>query len=132
MFLFAAGRRSLYLLAIAATLLASGCVAGLGDFQTGGAGSEAGLADAGDDRSAGHPEGGSSLCSVGAKECSGLNLRVCSSKGTWQVEATCPFLCVSGACVGICKPGDKKCEDNMTSTCSAGGEWGPSVPCTTV
>ena len=68
----------------------------------------------------------------GAKECKAQDLMVCNGSGVLQSEATCPYLCTSGACTGICKPGEMKCEGNMVSTCTDKGAWNANALCSTV
>src|SRR5262249_53996982 len=40
---------------------------------------------------------GTTGCMAGQKECRGTDLYTCSMTGMWQLEATCPYLCVTGA-----------------------------------
>ena len=49
--------------------------------------------------------------------------------GAWQVEATCPNLCVQGACVGMCEPDTTKCESNKQHACKADATWDEGKPC---
>src|SRR4051812_30349319 len=104
-----APRRKLFFFLIAAvmTLASSACVQVLGDFETrqGGPGPGGGQKDASDGPNP-NLDGGT-LCTAGAKQCKlqSQELQVCNGSG-WQTEATCPFLCMSGACVGVCVPGD--------------------------
>src|SRR4051812_30061750 len=95
----APGRKFLFLLVVFATALASSaCVQVLGDFETRAGGPSGGQKDASVDGSNPSSDGGSASCTAGAKKCEGQELQVCNGSN-WQTEATCPFLCMSGACV---------------------------------
>ena len=91
------------------------------------------------------PENPGSVCTPGARQCSGTVPQICNAQGTaWTSQATCPYACSSGDCTGsgpgsgpgsgsgatICTPGSKQCSGNVSETCNADGTaWGNRVKC---
>ena len=119
--------------ALAVLMSSVGCVQALGDFETrGGDASFTESPDGGAGDGAFGEGGPPGPCASGAKECKAQDLMVCNGTGMLQSEATCPYLCTSGACTGICKPGEMKCEGNMVSTCTDKGAWNANALCSTV
>ena len=100
---------ALFIAALSVLLAVSvGCTPILGDFDTRAVDTSVPQdLDGGvqGDRASGD-SGHTESCSSGAKQCKGQDLMVCNASGVAQSEATCPYLCTSGACTGICKPGD--------------------------
>src|SRR5688500_14579561 len=130
------GRYVLLFLFWSVGLLTSGCVDVLGDFESLSppkldASVDATRNDGGviDTRDAANEVEVGVPCSAGEKACVGQELRVCNAGGQWQLEATCPYRCTSGACTGVCKPGEEWCQAGMTSICSPVGTWETPVRC---
>src|SRR5882724_2684962 len=44
--------------------------------------------------------------------------------------ASCPFLCVDGACTGVCAPTTRRCDGLTPETCDASGTWLSASACT--
>ena len=68
-------------------------------------------------------------CTSPDKRCDGKIPQSCSPDGFWQSGATCPYLCVAGACAGNCSPGDVGCAGGAPETCDATGAWKIGAVC---
>ena len=73
-------------------------------------------------------------CAPDQTRCSptSLHQQLCNTRGEWQDDRLCQFICKNGACAGECKPGEIDCsgvdtvraaDGPATITCSDAGEW---------
>jgi len=66
------------------------------------------------------------VCSAGDARCVDLVAQSCDgASGQWKTDATCPFVCMKGACTGECVPltAPAQCNLNKVQTCDATGHW---------